>query len=469
MAARLLSIDYDPVFGDEDVTRTSFDSDTSLFDYDVVIWDPAASFAKYTRYAGDYQGLPSLSDSTSAQLRSDIKRRAEEVVGFLTSGRTLVVQLCGPQECYVATGEVQYSGTGRNARKTRVVSKLDFLAELPLGLGSVTRARGDRIEVVGEDSIARLLRTHLSSLVYTAFVAEPNATVVARVRGSDHAVALRQKTNGGGNVIAIPRTTFEPDVPEDDEDEHYDEVWPQAAVDFQTGLLAAIAELSGSGEIARPFWSKDYTTQRLRDAQDKVAKQRASVERARARLSKLQQAEEAERSFEQLYLGSGRQLELRVRDVLELLGGEVEEPEAGRADWRVTLDGQRAVLEVKGLTKSAAEKNAAQLEKWVAEELEQSGASPKGILVANTWRETPLADRTKDDFPAQMLPYSTARGHCLVTGLELFAIACEVGENPSRAAHWRKSLLTTSGRLSGVSDWRTYLIEDAPEDASESP
>ena len=50
--------------------------------------------------------------------------------------------------------------------------------------------------------------------------------------------------------------------------------------------------------------------------------------------------------------------------------------------------------------KSASERNAAQLEKWVAEHTasvddDEEVEAPKGILVVNAWREQPLPERDK--------------------------------------------------------------------------
>lgn len=59
---RLLSLDFDPVYGDDD-DRASFSGDLSVFDYDVVIWDPAATFRMYRDYGhgGLFQNLPEIS------------------------------------------------------------------------------------------------------------------------------------------------------------------------------------------------------------------------------------------------------------------------------------------------------------------------------------------------------------------------------------------------------------------------
>lgn len=461
MALRLLSLDFDPVYG-ESATRATFTGDVSVFDYDVVIWDPERTFSETTQYSDSYKGLPSLSETRSAELRSAVERRHSEFVGFLKAGRSLVVVLRPPQACYVATGQVEYSGTGRNARQTRIVTRLDLLDALPVDLGAISIGSGDRIEVLGDGPLPAFLRKYRADLTYAATVVAPTATALARVQGTDRAVSLHTTVDGGGLLFAIPDTVYDLEVNEDLEgDDEAELEWPERAAEFQTDLIASIEALTGQSEINRPAWADTYTTSAERAAREKVAKQQASVERARRALTKSQEELSRVEALNQLYLGTGRTLELQVRNVMAILGGTVREPEPGRADWHVDFGGTTAVLEVKGVTKSASEKNAAQLEKWVAGAFETSGVSPKGILVVNTWRDRPLAERIDVDFPAQMIPYSTARGHCLLTGLDLFVIASDIQRDSKQAERWRRKILTTAGRLDGVPDWRDFIREES--------
>lgn len=454
---RLLSLDFDPIFN-PDATRSSFSSDISVFDYDMVIWDPAQSFFEYSRYSDTYQGLPSLGDSRSTQIKADVQRRKREFIEFLGAGRALIVVSRPPQSCYVATGEVTYSGTGRNARGTRMVTAFDIMQAIPVQGFIFTKARGNRVDVIGDGPLQRLLRQHKNSLEYNAILATFSGDLLARVNGTDRAVATVTKVAGGGHLIMIPPLSYEgTDEETYDPEEEFE--WPEEARAFQDGLVAAVEQLSGKVELSRPVWMGDYATEQQRAVREAISKQNVRVDKARDRLSKLQADAEAIELRDQLFLGTGRQLELRVRDVLAQLGGEVSEPEVGRDDWRVAFGDKLAVVEVKGVAKSAAEKQAAQLEKWVAGAFEETGSMPKGVLVVNTWRDVPLADRTQEDFPAQMIPYSTSRQHCLITGLELFVIACEIDEDSSKAQYWREKILLSSGRLEGVPDWRNYLLE----------
>lgn len=452
---RLLSLDYEPLYGDSDDKRSTFESDVSCFDFDLVIWDPAKSFMQYydSVYGATYQGLPSLNETNSAQIQADVKRRLYEFTEFLRSGRILVVVGRPPQSCFVDTGKIRTSGTGRNAHRTKVVTNFDILSALPIEDPSFERATGNRVESVGDGPLQKFLRDHAKNLQYTATIGNPPGNAIARVKGTDRAVASVLKTDGGGLLVVLPETTFKPTWNEKTDTND----WPKAAADYQAGLLDSIQAAVGVAEVTRPTWADEYSPSTVIDLQEEAAKQQVSVERARKRLAKAQGDIERELRWEQLYLGTGRQLELRVADVMKLLGGKVDEAEPGRADWRVDFSGARVVLEVKGVTKSAAEKNAAQLEKWVAEDLENSGTSAKGILVVNTWRDLPLIERTEADFPDQMLAYSAARGHCLITGLDLFVIAAEIRKDPTRADFWRSKILSTTGRMAGVPDWKNIL------------
>jgi hypothetical protein len=175
------------------------------------------------------------------------------------------------------------------------------------------------------------------------------------------------------------------------------------------------------------------------------------------------QLDAAERAFalvqqrKTLFTGTGPALEMLVENALAKLGFAVDEGRPGRSD-RIALRGDRvAVLEIKGLVKSAGEKDAAQLEKWVSEYLLEHGKAPKGILVVNGWRTVPLRERTEPVFPEQMLPFSKARDHCLMTGLQLLGAWLDVEENPDKADEIAESILSCIGLYGKYADWTKFV------------
>src|SRR5512135_2941325 len=109
---------------------THFESRTSFLDYDLVICDLSSVLRRYRAQLGSetYMGYACLDDDSSVRLTQDISRRNVEMIELLKLGRMLVVITPPPIPCYVATGQKQTSGTGRNARITRMVTQVDVLS-----------------------------------------------------------------------------------------------------------------------------------------------------------------------------------------------------------------------------------------------------------------------------------------------------------------------------------------------------
>ncbi len=127
---KTLCIDYR--FTYEPADLVSFDSDTSLLDYDLVVWDPGRSLANYQAWAESYRGLPSLGDSQSARYLSDVPRRRKDFREFVELGGVLMVVVRPPIELYYDNGQRSYSGTGRNRTTTRHVEASNLFEALPV-------------------------------------------------------------------------------------------------------------------------------------------------------------------------------------------------------------------------------------------------------------------------------------------------------------------------------------------------
>ena len=200
---RLLSLDYDPVYGDE-VIRSSFLGDISVFDFDVVIWDPAASFSRYVSIdRAYYRGLPALAEHQSVQIKADARRRSIEFAEFVNSGRTLIVVVQPPQQCYVDTGEKEFSGTGKGRITTRMVVPFNLLSAIPLAGATFSRASGKRITYKGDGPIVHLLRKYKEYVRYSAVIANIAATSIAIVTGTVRIVSWELS-----NALKVVVTSF---------------------------------------------------------------------------------------------------------------------------------------------------------------------------------------------------------------------------------------------------------------------
>jgi hypothetical protein len=160
-----------------------------------------------------------------------------------------------------------------------------------------------------------------------------------------------------------------------------------------------------------------------------------------------------------LFSGDGKDLEYAVENVFREIGFEVvEQKEKNRDDFIIRFENRTAVVEVKGVTKSASEKQAAQLEKWAMTFKESNDGEVKGILIVNTFKLTELEKRIEEDFPAQMLRFSKARGHCLITGVKLLGLYVDLKAGLLTGSQVAEILFDTVGPVSYAPKTVVYSI-----------
>lgn len=206
-----------------------------------------------------------------------------------------------------------------------------------------------------------------------------------------------------------------------------------------------------------PKWANGYLLPGEKDEKEKLKKIESEIARLNEQRVKSENRFSTFLSLKQLWSGSGTVLESAVKKVFEELGFTMLRAEPGRDDIIMTWKEQTVIVEVKGQNKSAAEKNAAQLEKWVSTYLAEKDVTPKGILLVNTYRELPLADRTQPSFPNQMLGYSKARKHCLMTTLQLCTLLLYCRANPNQKDSEVEKLLNTVGPYQPSIVWNEFI------------
>ena len=122
-----------------------FDSDQSLFDCDIVIYNPSIkSFSAYSYEK--YNGKPSLSDSQSFRLQERILHWNKELNNAYNEGKLIIAFLSTSDIVYVATGEEQYSGSGRNRLTSRIVKNISNYETIPISM-KATNAKGKELRV----------------------------------------------------------------------------------------------------------------------------------------------------------------------------------------------------------------------------------------------------------------------------------------------------------------------------------
>ncbi|OHV03432.1 hypothetical protein BKN37_15040 [Mycobacterium talmoniae] len=462
-----------------DAAQASFGSAHSLYDYDLVLWDPHRSLQPYLKRGwgtGSYNGLALLSEEQSPRLRRDLARRTNNFDEFLKLGRTLVVFLPGDLRVYIDSGERTHSGTGRNRQTTNIVKPLNIMEALPTRPVRAA-ALGDAMQPA-HSSIGPLYRQTSDYWCYASVFDEAeHLRPLLRVSGTNK-LAAAQTDHKGGTIILLPiLLTGTPDEDDEDEDDYEGDEEEQSedaeAGDAVAAPAEAVADASSndeldaetidkmvldwliaftsSEEVVWPDWADEYRFKTEVDRAPEIAQRQADIAKLQAELDTLNSEQETDQRWKLLVAGTGTPFEVAAATALTQLGFDLQPTVPGRTDLRGSRGDTSVVVETKGVTKSAAESHCAQLEKWVAEDLE-AGRESKGILIINAYLNDPPLERTQPTFPDQMRRYAEMRNHCLASGLQLLNLARTALAEPERTGELADLLLHTTGLIEGWDD-----------------
>ena len=206
-----------------------------------------------------------------------------------------------------------------------------------------------------------------------------------------------------------------------------------------------------------PLWTEDIKILNEEAEELKLEQEIKKLDVIKTKIKKRKELIDKIKQKKKLIAASGTPLEEIVKETLQEIGFKLCDTEIGRSDVIATYNDIDIVVEIKGVSKSAAEKHGAQLEKWVSQFFEENERSPKPILIVNGFCDTPLTERTEDVFPDQMLKYCQARSHALITTTQLLCLYIEIKTNPTCATERINELLSCVGKYQRYLDPENYL------------
>lgn len=438
----------------ESVDCVSFGSTISFLDYDIVVIDFQYILSDYkASSSGTYRGYKCLNDDDSVKLLQDIERRRLEIIEMLKLGRSIVVYTPCDQICYVDTGRREYSGTGKNRHTTRIVQDINLLSVLPVSFNTI-QASGSSIEFKGEELFSAFWNKNKKYLSFNAYFKETVGKPLFYIKGTDKVIGSYLNVENG-SLLFIPAFS---DENEEEKNER----------EFFKSIIVVINELKKStGDFELPDWALNYLLPDELKQRDVLSKYEKDLKSISNKISKQKKLISMIEENKILFTGTGKALEIHVGKIFSNLGFEVAEGLPGRDDLILKFGGKVAVVEVKGVSKSAAEKHAAQLEKWVSEYYSSHELLPKGILIVNAFKDIPLKDRIEDAFPSQMKSYCENRNHCLLTGIQLLGLYLFCNQNKDKIAETVDKLFDTNGEHEDFNDWTSYITANSEVNSEE--
>lgn len=417
-------------------TEAHFRSNISLLDYDMVIINASGIIDYYNEdKQGTYENKKLLCNEDSHQIKEDFMSICEQVVDLLNLGKNIYVLVGRNPNCFVYTGEKKSSTSGIG--QVSIVKEFNAFLFQPVAL-TVAFVDGTEMEICSHEPFATFFRETNELVHYQArFILPEGGKALLRIKGTDKVVSAVVE-HEQGRILFLPTPYLRGDY-------RTDEFWQEYGTQYLDSLIALDKALSTDGEYELPSWTETFTILNENDLIKKIEKAKDRLEKAQKTLEKHEESLSDLQYYKRLLTGSGTVLEEAVKQVLSEIGFKILEAEKGRSDVIAKYKAIDVVAEIKGVTKSAAEKHSAQLEKWVSNFILKTERQPKALLIVNGFCETPLDERTEDVFPAQMLLYASSRNHILLSSVQLLCLYIETKNTPSIKEERIQELLSTVG------------------------
>lgn len=433
------------------LTEVHFNSGVSLLDYDAIIVN-ADWLINYYHLSptSPFQNKSLLSQTDSHRIVDEYSLVKQQICECLKQGKNVYVMLGKNENCCVYTGDAEYSGTGKNARRTNIVAEFDMYSFLPVKI-KPTHVTGEKMEICNKPPYSDFFKKTLGFNYYNAFFDAPASSTLLRIPDSNKALAAVYE-HENGKIIFLPQ-------PYSEEEYSNATTWKKDARNYLDALFELNHKLSSKlDEYVMPQWTEDFSILDELSEQKKIEQDLEKLKRLELKIEKQRKSLECLQRYKTLVCSSGSVLEEIVKTVLLELGFVLSKAEKGRSDIIAKYEDTGIVAEIKGVSKSAAEKHAAQLEKWVSQYIEDNGNAPKPLLIVNGFCDVPVFDRNEDVFPHQMLKYCEARGHALITTTQLLCLYIEIQQNPECKTERINELLSCVGKYPRYQDFSEFLI-----------
>lgn len=405
------------------VSSTNFLSGTTFLDAEIIFWDVESSYSELL--GNNYSINKTFGKDQILHLQEKIEVRKKEFEEFFEIGRTLIM---------TSPMFYDYKYTFQNDDSEIIINYIDSL-DIPKPI--LEHVSGHVLEAVKDEIIESYYENIKDFLFYKSRIDNANGNALLYIKDTKYLISEYYKIKNG-LLIILPNLKFNQNDPTRDSN------------DFLFSTEGFIEELKLNikpKSLELPSWVNDYVFEKEKNELGKNVELNRQLIKIKDEISKSNDEISKFNFLKSLFAADGDILEDAVELILKEIGFSVQRQITNRDDLIIKLGDNVAVVEIKGLTKSAAEKNAAQLEKWVSNYHAEYDKEPKGILIINTYKNKVLEERKERDFPEQMMSYVKRKEQCVLTGIQLLCIYLDFQSKKLKTKDVEKMLFETIGEL----------------------
>ncbi len=441
------------------VPYADYTSDRSLLDADLIFFVPDLSpvirHDNMTSTLDDYQGKRRLGASASQMLLKATNHWKRELSAACKAGKTIVIFLSGYWDLYYDTGQVTFSGTGRNARKTLHVDLISSFDAIPFPIGNVIAASGSEVVTTSDGTILKPYWSRFGGeyeLYLSGARVEPMLTTKAGERIVGGLIA------NPGSVLLLPLPAIDHEaLGSFDKSDNWK--WNKKSEAVGQELLGHFVELakalSAKARVTPPpewSWAPALRLEAERKAMQDLAAIDAEIQTMlRAKQTAVKDRDEAA-LLRRLLFETGKPLESAILRALRIIGFSADGHDDGLLEFDAVFeaDGHRFLGEAEGkVAKAVNVEKLSQLLRNIQDDFARDEVTvpAKGVLFGNAYRLTELKDR--GDFFTEKCRISAKGRACLVSTPDLFFAARYVSESKDLdfARRCREAIYTADGEI----------------------
>lgn len=440
---------------DNETEYSDFDSNISLLDWDIVLFKPDIKEYVHRRETM-FQGKPCLSDHDSFKLKSQCEHWKREIKSAVEHGKLVVIFLDELTEVSIATGQKEYSGTGRNQKTTRIVGNYDNYRSIPLEL-KPTSTKGKEIKLSSKNSetISSYWQEFSSVSSYKVIINSESSPCLLTKHGDKTVGVIERLKNSNGSILCLPDIDFYPEEFFDEEEE-----WSESAKQFASRFIKTIVALDktlkSSGEVTpEPEWSRgkefklkeeEVLTEKLLQIESRLEKIQTEKEEVLEKTCDLGR-------LRNLLFEKGKPLEYSILDALKTIGFSVSQYEDEESEFDAVFESSEGRLlgEAEGKDNKAINiDKLRQLALNIHEDLERDEVEipAKSVLFGNAYRLRPLDER-QEPFTTKCNSAALISSTALVFTPDLFRVAKYLTDKRDArfATKCRKAIFNAIGRV----------------------
>ena len=442
----------------DNVEWIKFNSDQSLLDADIVLYEPTLGDYPYT--GSEFQGKPSLSESSSFQVRKHVAHWRSELLAAFNAGKLVVIFLATPTNVFVQTGEKQFSGTGRNRQVTNIVHPLSSYEAIPLKL-DVTARRGSKIAPAKDlRYLASYWSAFASMSAYEVTIEGKFNETLLVTKSGNHVVAASIQGAGGGHVLLLPPIRYDEDKflrSNKDEGEYS---WTDKAIQhghsFASAFINMAAVLQADTQpTPPPEWvgGNEYQLDAEAEIKKKIQSIWEQIDKLNTTKSNLENKLQRAGQLRFLLYERGKPLEAATIEALSLFGFSAKPFKDGESEFDAVFESPegRCLGEVEGKDNRPINiDKIRQLESNIQEDFAKDNvnAYAKGVLFGNAFRLAPVA-RRKPTFTDKCVEGALRSRIALVRTPDMFEPArfLKASRDAEYARRCRKAIFEAEGAI----------------------